>query len=318
MSSMVRISCLLCGSDEAEEIRATGQFGIPIHVCICPNDGLVYLNPRWTQARYRTFYAEEYDRYYRPKAAKEESEARFQPSREIFERLGETGHLPQVASILDIGAGMGRLLEYFRDRLPGIERLGAIEPSEGCLSHLRQERGVDIVATDIDSDWNEVPGNRFDLIVMRHVLEHLLDPVRALALVAGALTESGVAYVSVPNMMAPRGTLDGYWWRAVHTYYFSPATLASTARLASLQPVAIRQSGAEIWAVFRRATDTDPKPAEQLDGEVYRAQRQVLRWYPWRQRLRIPLEVGVRVVRGAQARLGIGRATPPGVSPSVD
>ncbi|MEL6851338.1 MAG: hypothetical protein AAFP92_22645, partial [Bacteroidota bacterium] len=44
-----------------------GQFGIPLHLAICKNCGLSYLNPRWNKDRYLKYYAQEYDTHYRKK-----------------------------------------------------------------------------------------------------------------------------------------------------------------------------------------------------------------------------------------------------------
>jgi SAM-dependent methyltransferase len=43
-------------------------------------------------------------------------------------------------------------------------------------------------------------GRRFDLIVMSHVFEHLLDPGRILNLIRTSLAPSGVLYIEIPNI----------------------------------------------------------------------------------------------------------------------
>ena len=60
------IHCPICGNDELQKVSQKGQFGLPCYVSICPSDGLVFLNPRWSKERYIHFYQSEYDFYYRP------------------------------------------------------------------------------------------------------------------------------------------------------------------------------------------------------------------------------------------------------------
>jgi SAM-dependent methyltransferase len=47
-------------------------------------------------------------------------------------------------------------------------------------------------------------GSRFDLIICRDVLEHLPDPLAALANMAGALLPGGSLRISVPHVFAPK------------------------------------------------------------------------------------------------------------------
>ena len=117
-------------------------------------------------------------------------------------------------------------------------------------------------------------------------------PVAALRRVSQALREGGLVYIAVPNMMAPHWKLDGYWWRAVHTYYFSLPTLRRTALLAGLELVDHGESGAEIWSVFRKSGGELSIEDELAGTAVYHEQLRVIR----------------RTSRFKLLRLGIGKA----------
>jgi hypothetical protein len=50
------VSCILCGKKNTRIVGRKGQFGFPVYVSICKNDGLVYLSPRWKKERYLKLY----------------------------------------------------------------------------------------------------------------------------------------------------------------------------------------------------------------------------------------------------------------------
>jgi SAM-dependent methyltransferase len=128
--------------------------------------------------------------------------------------------------------------------------------------------------------------SQFDLVVMRHVIEHLMDPESALRKIAQSLAPDGLYYVATPDMMHPDGSLNDFWYRSVHTYYFSEITLTRLAARAGLEPVVIRSDNAELWGIFRRSESfREPKIS------VYRDQLQTLRSYKIRRGVRAILLV---------------------------
>ncbi|MBM3608771.1 MAG: class I SAM-dependent methyltransferase, partial [Alphaproteobacteria bacterium] len=79
----------------------------------------------------------------------------------------------------------------------------------------------------------------FDFIRLNHVLEHLNDPVKYLAMIARWLKPGGVFYVEVPDIEAYcRSKSKGGMFHYGHIYNFSPWTLRAAAWLAGLQEYA--------------------------------------------------------------------------------
>jgi len=242
--------CYICGGSKGTRcILTEGQFDLPTHVCICRGCGLVFLNPRWTKARYQRFYTSEYDNYYR---RSHQSETRRHTAAEIFTRVVLTSARKRFQAVLDIGGGRGEALDLAR-REYGAVSLNAVEPSLECKASL-QLLGATLLADDVDSEWHINYLGAFDLVVMRHVLEHFLDSVLVLQKVASSLSEDGVVYLAVPDMMSPRLPLRNYWFRVVHTYYFSTATLHYTLRIAGLEPLrGLHRVDSEIFCVAKRS-----------------------------------------------------------------
>ncbi len=271
-----QLSCMLCGETKSELIGKRGQFGLPTYVSICPRCGLVYLNPRWNKNRYFEFYAKEYDKYYRPQIFVDESkELRYATTKTILDRLNEY-NLNSFKSVLDIGCGMGWSLDFIAQRVKGIS-LAGIESSDYCIDNLVNKVGGELLSNDVDSDWHSDYYGLFDLIIMRGVLEHFLNPISVLKKVHYVLSRNGILYIAVPDMMFPRGELDSYWFRVVHTYYFSKSTLIQTTNKASLTPLKINSENSELWGVFKKGKST-------LEfASVYREQIKYINHYQrWR------------------------------------
>jgi SAM-dependent methyltransferase len=266
------VACRLCGPSKTQLLARKGQFGWPTFVSICTNCGLVFLNPRWTKADYDLFYAQEYDQFYRydeaEAAAKEQRKARL-----VWQRLSQVAQQPFQAA-LDIGCGLGWNLHHLGQQIPGL-RIAGIEPSNACAEHFVNRIGGELIARDVDSDWQLANQARFDLITFRHVLEHLMDPLAALLKVSQALAPAGLLYIAVPDMLHPDGSLAEYWFRCVHTYYFSQTTLARLAARAGLRPLVLREEASELWGIFQHGNEL-PEPEAP---SVYHAQMRSFNQY---------------------------------------
>ncbi|MBI1790681.1 MAG: class I SAM-dependent methyltransferase, partial [Acidobacteria bacterium] len=101
--------------------------------------------------------------------------------------------------ILDIGAGFGHILYALGERFPKSRRT-AIEFSGVAARHL-QSIGVDVITEPVENVLPRMEG-QFDVVVISHVLEHLLDPGAVLKLIRSSLAPNGVLYVEVPNIPA--------------------------------------------------------------------------------------------------------------------
>lgn len=289
-SEFEAVPCALCGSEESEPVAEGRQHGLRCFVSICRRDGLVYLNPRWTPERYDHFYRHEYDRHYRPNAGRESDAARYGMICRIAEWMDVARAKP--ASILDVGAGMGWSLDHLSRLLPEAKR-AAVEASPRCVAHLRS-LGVEVLSTDVDGDWDTASAGAFDLVILRHVLEHTLDPVRVLRRIRNVLAPGGRLYVAVPDMMHPRGLLDTYWFRVVHTYYFSRPTLVCTLGRAGFDVARCRETEfADLWC---DCTPAD-KPHHAPPPSAYHDQIEAIR----RHRRREP---AIRLRRGLVSLLG--------------
>lgn len=268
------VLCNLCGNQDSELITQKGQFNIPIRVVICPKCGLMYLNPRWSKEQYMHFYAHDYDRYYRKHIYKQAGK-KSNSSNPIIERLAHHNLLPkQPVNILDVGSGEGDNLDDLEAKFPD-SQLWAIEPSTQS-QHLLKEKGYQILSDDAESDWEKECATKFDMIIMRHVLEHFMDPSGLLKKIHGILSETGVCYIAVPNAYKPKSPLQSYWFRVVHTYYFNKDTLSALLKKAGLRATVVIEgdSSNAFELVIIAKKDGNTAPSELPN--VYSKQKQAV------------------------------------------
>lgn len=133
-------------------------------------------------------------------------------------------------SLLDIGCGYAQTMLYFKDK--GF-KVSGIDVSNDSIEYAKSI-GLDAYVVNIEeiSDWKE---EKFDIITLFHVLEHLMKPAEALENIrANFLKPGGLLIIDVPNdfnafqLAANESYQLDDWWVAppVHINYFSKDSLA--------------------------------------------------------------------------------------------
>lgn len=149
-------------------------------------------------------------------------------SSSLLERFAVWAALPERGRLLDIGCGTGPLLAAAAALRPGWDLAGA-EQNDRMKERILAIPGVsrfhggdiaDIVAA----------GDRFDVVSMIHVLEHVAGPVGFLRQAARLLTAEGRLLIQVPAM--PDNPFDLVV--ADHCSHFSAGTAAAAVRRAGL------------------------------------------------------------------------------------
>ena len=97
--------------------------------------------------------------------------------------------------VLDIGCRDGGLTRSF---VEGNQVLGVdIDPV--ALAMAKRELGIETMIVDLNGDWSELGGRKFDVIVAGEVMEHLYFPHRVCEKVVKHLLPNGMFVGSVPN-----------------------------------------------------------------------------------------------------------------------
>lgn len=164
----------------------------------------------------------------------------------------------RLGTLLEVGCGQGQFLERARAlgwRVQGVEILAPVAARA-------RERGLEVFHGTLEEA--ELAPASFDVVVMREVIEHVVDPVALLKAVARVLRPGGVAALGTGNAASWAARLRGARWPYyrfgghLHIRFYSPPAAAALARAAGFARVACRATG----FAFREA--------EELRGRWYK------------------------------------------------
>jgi len=226
-----------------------GILGDGYDVVVCRHCGAGFADGIPTQGELDRYYAEQ-SKYSYESAGGAESEYDVRRFEMIVDQV-----VPYLASsaarILEIGCATGGLLSVFKRR--GFANLVGADPSPACAEAARRVHGVEVrVATMAQlSDWQE----RFDLVLMIGVLEHLREVRPAVRTVAERTKPGGLLYAAVPNAegLADCRNAPFQQFSMEHVNFFSAQSLNRTMAACSLVP---RQTWC--WTVEWRENVTEP------------------------------------------------------------
>jgi 2-polyprenyl-3-methyl-5-hydroxy-6-metoxy-1,4-benzoquinol methylase len=123
-------------------------------------------------------------------------------------------------TLLDVGCGTGHFLKHCKDR--GVTNMG-IEVSDDARkiaikNSLRVEKSI-----------QDLPNEKFSVITLWHVLEHIYNLEETLIQLKARLEENGIIFIAVPNWQAMDATHYGEYWAAYdvprHLWHFSKDTI---------------------------------------------------------------------------------------------
>jgi len=271
------IDCINCGYgiDHVKKVSRVKYNNTYLQVVICKNCGLVFINPRLAEYLYADLYKNDYHN----ETSHDSSVAI--SIKEIINKQKTDYKIPtrlknhintNVNSILDIGAGMGGNIQLLGSYF-NCEHLACIEAQDICEAHIKNTIKADLIAKDVMEEWQTNYFETFDIVVMRHVLEHLLDPVSVLEKINFVLKKNGIVYIAVPDMYDPKPPLKGYFFRNVHLYYFCQETLSSIILKAGFEPIELVSENHELWGVFCK---TDQKSIRSISS-VYHEQIDIIK-----------------------------------------
>jgi len=161
---------------------------------------------------------------------------KYEPVRSFWVRLFEAlnnrrtlkrlrGHAGLAEDLLEIGVGSGSLLAYAQAR--GFVTFGCDLSAAICRRVERTTR-IRMHCGSLESLPDQ---ERFDVLVMNHVLEHVSDPKSLLKAALARLKPGGVLHLTVPNVAAWEARLPGWnSYEPYHMLYFTPRTLRATVK----------------------------------------------------------------------------------------
>jgi 2-polyprenyl-3-methyl-5-hydroxy-6-metoxy-1,4-benzoquinol methylase len=183
-------------------------------------------------------------------------------------------------------ASRGRLLElgpaggYFLSaaQRAGFEVVG-VEPAESIARAARDRFGVDVIAGFAEEV--ELGQESYDVACAWHVLEHIVEPAKAVEQVRSALRPGGVFALEVPNLGSAAARVHGASWQAFsaehHVAHYTPRSIQALLGRFGLDILALRTVS---WTALR----PPGRPRTLLSGlrQIVRSRANPWRPHPWR------------------------------------
>lgn len=152
----------------------------------------------------------------------------------IFEQVG-----PE--SVFEIGCNDGKFLSLLK--AGGVSRAAGVEPNP-FASQTAKGRGLEVYSEMLSEELVEKlvkEKGKFDLVVVRSVLEHLLDLNQFFRCVDILLAQGGLLFIDVPDVKAAIGMGDCSVFWEEHVSYFSENSLRNLLEKFKFKPVVTRQ-----------------------------------------------------------------------------
>lgn len=206
------------------------EFTFRIGSAGCLDCGFVFLNPRAGQSQMHRYYERQsripraIDRLARPYADLLDMQA-------SFIRRRWSARPPQ--RILDVGGAEGFFLARLDREVEGGAALEAVEPSTVYADAARSVLPRAVIHQCMLEDAPLQPGS-FDLITIRHVLEHLQSPRQALAILRPLLEPAGLLHIEVPNIVDWPASVSSMFHHE-HLNYFTSDSLRCVLELEGFQ-----------------------------------------------------------------------------------
>lgn len=188
------INCPFCNSSDFTMYEKFGSDLQYTHA-LCKNCSLVYQSPR---PKYdRDFINAAYASYYQFSSSVDLNDTTeiSESSVELFKK--EIDNLLQFdkdrTAVLDIGSAMGTFLYVAKQHY---KNAVGLDVSEQMAKFVEQKLGIKVFIKQFDEF--EYP-ERFSLIHMSHVLEHIPNPNEWMEKAKTLLTDNGILVINVPN-----------------------------------------------------------------------------------------------------------------------
>lgn len=125
--------------------------------------------------------------------------------------------------ILEIGPGRGYVLSYL-EKIDG-HQVSGLDISAEVIKHIKEHFGINVIKGDLGQGTKFI-NSSYDFIILRHCLEHFLDPIYVLTQLREALRNNGILYIAVPNFSSIHRHFEGWsGYQPYHYHYFTIKSL---------------------------------------------------------------------------------------------
>ncbi|WP_313384738.1 class I SAM-dependent methyltransferase [Chishuiella sp.] len=186
--------------------------------------GLLYTVPQPLDSLGKYYESENYISHTDSKKTIFERFYQIAKSINLNNKLNLINEVSKGKKILDYGCGVGDYLEFMQKN--GYDVLG-MEPNEAARKIAQTKIGQSKVISKELKNINE----KFDVITLWHVLEHIPNLNEIIGELKNHLTDNGVLIIAVPNHQSYDAKYYGKYWAAYdvprHLWHFSDKSMSN-------------------------------------------------------------------------------------------
>ncbi len=160
--------------------------------------------------------------------------------------------------LLDIGCGAGHLLNRIRQLGWEVE---GIDFDESAVKQAQNLYNLKAYTGDLKDIV--YPSDNFDVITLKHVIEHIPDPAELLKECYRILKTGGRLIMTTPNIQSWGHQRFQQYWRGLepprHLFLYNCSTLAAVTKKAAFEKVHTQTTAASSEYTFARSMDTQRK-----------------------------------------------------------
>ena len=145
-----------------------------------------------------------------------------------------TEDLSKVNKVVDIGCGPGGTLHYINQQFPSWKMHGITAPCD-------EEKMINGITATYGDFENDTFIEKYDLVIMCHVMEHFINPLQALTKMNKMLKRNGLLYIEVPSFHYAE-TRSNPQFCPVHLSYFSKRKMIQLLKYNGFEILKVKES----------------------------------------------------------------------------
>lgn len=225
---LVKRICSVCQSDDfvevfdqpTEVIVGISESGYHHKIQACRHCGFVFAGPLMPQEQILSYY-EKMSNYEQPQYEGSRPPQEKRQIERYFDFIVKRFPPGFKGKALDVGCATAFGLGLFKAQ--GWDVVG-VDPSQICVDLSKKLYDVEVKKGffNIGLLQDEKP---FDLIILCHVVEHLVEPNVVVNDLLKLLSDDGIVYIEVPNLLKPEAPKCYFCFE--HVNYFTPTSLTN-------------------------------------------------------------------------------------------
>lgn len=265
-SSMTVPICCPCGSNISLPIRPRERFDIPIKLGICLRCGHLYAKSVLNEVALDEFYSSLLYRNLYGNLSVQDHIDKLHVAERTETQLYKIAkpYLPNNGgSVLEWGSSGGWNLLPFRDF--GHSVLG-LDVNAEYLDAGRHTYNLDLKLIN-EKTITEIETRHFDIVILNHVLEHLVDPQHLLKNLVQISSANTVFLIGLPTIEVVKEYGFRRYFTVAHIHYFSKFSFKSMLRRSGMRLIETHRTNGGLTFVAKK--DDTPINTSDFRGVIY-------------------------------------------------